>query len=258
MSCIVNKFECVRRGAVQWGPSWTSLNMSAGPIWQREGAGAGPGLGEAGLGSCVETHPGNRQTDRMTDWQIDMTENITFPQFHYCFYNQEIISSSSRTVSRHKKPRSYLHGSPIWWFTVVRHAHVCVRTIAVFWCLHRNIFAKLCIGRWPKNNWIRSENSERLRLSLGYLVEIEEWIQSIPKLTVSCYTWYGRFNYWLIPVGNSVYFVLFLSWDFWQDKGNLAIDCIHSSISVKYLKLNLSLITITSLKSREGLFGFLT
>ena len=45
-----------------------------------------------------------------------------------------------------------------------------------------------------------------------------------------------------IPASNSVYFVLFLSWDFWQDRGNLAIDCIHSSISAKYLKLNLSLI----------------
>ena len=38
---------------------------------------------------------------------------------------------------------------------------------------------------------------------------------------------------------------LFTSWDLWQDTGNLAIGCIHSSISAKYLKLNLSLINTT-------------
>ena len=51
-----------------------------------------------------------------------------------------------------------------------------------------------------------------------------------------------------IPAGNSVYLLLFLllvsSWDFEQDTGDLAIDCIHSSISAKYLKLNLSSINI--------------
>ena len=51
-----------------------------------------------------------------------------------------------------------------------------------------------------------------------------------------------------IPAGNSVYLLLFLllvsSWDFQQDTGDLAIDCIHSSISAKYLKLNLSSINI--------------
>ena len=55
-----------------------------------------------------------------------------------------------------------------------------------------------------------------------------------------------------VPAGNSVYLLLFLllvsSWDFQQDTGDLAIDCIHSSISAKYLKLNLSSINIACIQ----------
>ena len=52
-----------------------------------------------------------------------------------------------------------------------------------------------------------------------------------------------------IPAGNSVYLLLILllfsSWHFQQDTGDLAINCISFSISAKYLKVNISLINIT-------------
>ena len=74
---------------------------------------------------------------------------------------------------------------------------------------------------------------ESLRLSLRYLAEIEEWIQTIDY----------------IPAGNSVclslFLLLFSSWVFGDDTDKFAIDCICSSIWAKYLKLSLSLINIT-------------
>ena len=74
---------------------------------------------------------------------------------------------------------------------------------------------------------------ESLRLSLRYLAEIEEWIQTIDY----------------IPAGKSVCLLLFLllfsSWDFGEDTDKLAVDYICSSIWAKYLKLSLSLINFT-------------
>ena len=49
------------------------------------------------------------------------------------------------------------------------------------------------------------------------------------------------------PTGMHSCLLLFSSWDFQEDTCDLAIDCIHSSILTKYLKLSLSLINITYL-----------
>ena len=81
-----------------------------------------------------------------------------------------------------------------------------------------------------KKGWKTTSNhvdSESLRLSLKYLAETEEWIHSIAKFTVYPV---------MLDTGNSVYLLLFSSRDFRQDTGNLAIDCICSSISAKYFK----------------------
>ena len=56
-----------------------------------------------------------------------------------------------------------------------------------------------------------------------------------------------------IPAGNSVNLLLFSSWDFWQDTGDLAIDYIHYSIPAENLKLNLSFINITFSLSHQNL-----
>ena len=67
---IMNKFECVAGGAVEWGPSLTSLNMSGGELYTEvqieqfwicmgQGQGQGPSQG---------TPPVNRQTDKI-DWK---------------------------------------------------------------------------------------------------------------------------------------------------------------------------------------------
>ena len=56
-----------------------------------------------------------------------------------------------------------------------------------------------------------------------------------------------------ILVSNSVNLLLFLSLNFRQDTGDLVIDCIHSSISEKFLKLNLSFINITLSLSHQNL-----
>ena len=86
-------------------------------------------------------------------------------------------------------------------------------------------------------------DSECLRLSLRYLAK--EWLQLIAKSTVYCLLETVDF----IPAGNSVYLLLFSSWDFRQDTGNLAINYFCSLISAKYLKLNLSLMVCSHLSA---------
>ena len=77
MGCILNRVEQIQgRGVpVQWGPSWTTLNMSQ---W---GVPVQWGPGKTYLGGQGQGDPYNGNWDHLlTEWRTHTTENVTFPQ----------------------------------------------------------------------------------------------------------------------------------------------------------------------------------
>ena len=115
-----------------------------------------------------------------------------------------------------------LRGQPLLFNTTLRR-----------WRLQRHLFIRRTwipwAWDWVWDIWSRLRNGYRRQLNCLYPAQ-----QDTINLAVNC-----------ISVGNSVYMLLFSSWHFRKDTVDLTVNYICSSISAKYLKLNLKFSGIT-------------